>query len=87
MDDIKGCMLGTITTLKTIHAHHTMLGTPSRPMAFTLKDDSMQIKYNKWLKPFTKQEKQQRANKLCLSYGELDHIANNCPNKQVQHTT
>jgi hypothetical protein len=56
-------------------------------MASTPEDDSMQIKYKKWLKPFTKQEKQQRANKLCLSYGELNHIANNCPNKQVQHTT
>lgn len=85
MNDINRCALGTITILKTIHAHHTIPSTPSQPMTYTPKDDPMQIKYKTWFKPFIKQEKQQHANKLCLSYGELDHIANSCPKKQMQH--
>jgi hypothetical protein len=55
-------LLGTIT-------HHIIL-----LMAFTPKDDRMQID-KMWLKTFMEQEKQRRrVDKLCLYYGKPSHI-------------
>jgi hypothetical protein len=50
------------------------------------KDNPMQIDKTRF-KPFTKQEKHQRINNLCLYCEELSHVVHECPKKHGPRAT